>query len=212
VAKSKIHIKIIIADDHQLFRDGLKNSLKKFDDIEVIGEAGNGKVLLDMLTVLQPDIITLDINMPVMNGLEVLPIIKKRFPGIKVIVVSFYNEPSIIAKMMELGANCYLTPEGGGDMVYKAVIECMENGFFINNTIRKSLLSVYYPVNNTLSVNEKKILELLSRGYTEMGISEKVGLSRRTVSAIIDKLKKKSNTCTAGALIAYMKREKLIGQ
>ncbi|HEX6334134.1 MAG TPA: response regulator transcription factor, partial [Flavisolibacter sp.] len=102
-------IKVAIADDHALFRTGVKTSLSTRRDIQMIAEAENGMQLLNLLKHMKPDVVLLDIHMPIMDGYATLPEIKKLYPEIKVIMLSMNNDPSIITKMMEIGANSYLT-------------------------------------------------------------------------------------------------------
>src|SRR4051812_18732760 len=101
-------IKILITDDHMVFRTGVKTSLAQFRDIEVIGEAENGKQLLNLLRVLEPDVILLDIQMPVMDGIATLPEVKKISPNAKVVMLTMNDDIAMISKLMEIGANSYL--------------------------------------------------------------------------------------------------------
>src|SRR5437868_15336599 len=98
-------IKVTIADDHTLFRTGVKTSFQARKDIQMVAEAENGMQLLNLLRHIKPDVVLLDIQMPVMDGLTALPEIKKLYPDIKVIMLSFLNDHSVISKMMEIGAN-----------------------------------------------------------------------------------------------------------
>jgi DNA-binding NarL/FixJ family response regulator len=127
-------IKIIHADDHKLFRMGVKSTLSPCTDIEYLGEAENGKQLLDMLETLQPDIIILNIQMPVMHGLETLPVIKEKYPWIKVIMLSMHNDAKMVRKLIELGANAYLTKEAGSKDIIKAIYACKEKWFYLTQT------------------------------------------------------------------------------
>src|SRR5215212_9074744 len=101
-------IKVAIADDHTIFRTGIKTSLQARKDIQMVAEAENGMQLLNLLRHIQPDVILLDIQMPIMDGITALPEIKKLYPDIKVIMLSMINDHSMITRMMEVGANSYL--------------------------------------------------------------------------------------------------------
>ena len=114
-------IKVAIADDHALFRTGVKTTLQGRKDIQMVAEAENGMQLMNLLRHIQPDVVLLDIEMPIMDGLTTLPEIKKLYPGIKVIMLSFHNDHSVISKMMEIGANSYLAKESGAEMIYEAI-------------------------------------------------------------------------------------------
>src|ERR1700750_472706 len=134
-------IKVAIADDHALFRTGVKTSLSARKDIQMVAEAENGMQLLNLLKHIQPDVILLDIQMPIMDELTTLPEIKRLYPGIKVIMLSMHNDHSMISKMMEIGANSYLTKESGSEMIYEAVKAVYEQDFFFNDLTNKALLS-----------------------------------------------------------------------
>ena len=125
-------IKVAIADDHALFRTGVKTSLSSRKDIQMVAEAENGMQLLNLLRHIQPDVVLLDIQMPIMDGLATLPEIKKLYPGVKVIMLSMHNDHSVISKMMEIGANSYLTKESGSEMIYDAIRTVYEQDFFFN--------------------------------------------------------------------------------
>jgi len=127
--ESNTVIKVAIADDHTLFRTGVKTSLQARKDIQMVAEAENGMQLLNLLRHIKPDVVLLDIQMPVMDGLTALPEIKKLYPDIKVIMLSFLNDNSVISKMMEIGANSYITKESGADMIYEAIRGVYENAF-----------------------------------------------------------------------------------
>src|SRR5258708_2889597 len=98
-------IKVAIADDHALFRAGVKTALAVKKDVELIAEADNGMQLLNLLKHVEPDVILLDIQMPIMDGIQTLPEIRKVHPHVKVIILSMHNDHSMISKLMEIGAN-----------------------------------------------------------------------------------------------------------
>src|SRR5215203_706981 len=134
-------IKVAIADDHALFRAGVKTSLSMRKDVQMIAEAENGMQLLNLLKHIQPDVVLLDIQMPIMDGLAALPEIKKLYPNVKVIMLSMHNDHSMISRMMEIGANSYLTKESGAEKIYEAIKQVYENEFFFNDLTNKALLS-----------------------------------------------------------------------
>lgn len=196
-------IRVIITDDHSLYRNGLKKSLLKFSDIEVVGDAENGKQLLEMLAQQEADIVTLDLQMPVMDGLAALPIIRRNFPGIKVIIVCMHTDWSVIAKMMELGAHSYITVGEGPDQVYKAIIECCEKDFFITNIMKQALLNFYYDRSTefNLTNNETCIIQLLSENKAVQEIAGNLNLSPRTISAIISRMLVKTHTSSIEEMV-----------
>lgn len=207
-------IKIIVTDDHSLFRTGVINSLKKKPDIVVIAEAVHGKDLLEKLEYLQPDIILLNIMMPVMDGYTTLPILKKRFPGIKVIILSMHSDPSVICRMIELGANAYLTKEAGSEKIYETIFACHKDWFFINETIAEAFAKYLEerPANQPYRFTDKElaILKLIQQGKTFVDIGKTVDLSPRTVAAIVDKLKTRTGCKSTRSLLHFAINEKII--
>jgi DNA-binding NarL/FixJ family response regulator len=156
-------IKVVICDDHSLFREGIKAALKSNDEIVIIGEADNGMRLLQELKHVKPDIILLDINMPVMDGFAVLPKIKKLYPEIKVIVLSWNNDMTWVSSMMNLGANAYLTKDDESQNIVDAIKTCYTREFYMNeitekgikNTLQKAKIEDI-PVTKFEQVNKEK--------------------------------------------------------
>jgi DNA-binding NarL/FixJ family response regulator len=124
-------IKVAIADDHALFRTGVKTSLSIRKDIQMVAEAENGMQLLNLLKHIKPDVVLLDIQMPIMDGLTTLPEIKKLYPDVKVIMLSMHNDHSMITRMMEIGANSYLTKDSDSETIYQAIRTCYTEDFFL---------------------------------------------------------------------------------
>src|ERR1700681_868921 len=134
-------IKVIIADDHALFRAGVKTALSVKKDVELIAEADNGMQLLNLLKHMEPDVVLLDIQMPIMDGITTLPEIRKLYPHIKVIILSMHNDHSMISKLMEIGANSYLTKNSDSETIYNAIKTCYEQEFFFHELTNKALLT-----------------------------------------------------------------------
>jgi DNA-binding NarL/FixJ family response regulator len=210
--KNEGPIKVAIADDHALFRTGIKTALQVRKDIQMVAEAENGMQLLNLLKHIQPDVVLLDIQMPVMDGLTALPEIKRMYPGVKVIMLSFLNDHSVISKMMELGANSYITKESGADLIYAAIRGVYENEFYFNDITNKALLSglknkraaeAAAPPDVQLTEKEITILKLMCEEKSTKEIADMVDLSPRTVEAIRDKLKTKTGAKSMAGLILY---------
>jgi DNA-binding NarL/FixJ family response regulator len=132
-------IKVVICDDHAIFREGIKTALRTCEDIVVIGEAENGMRLLQELKHVTPDIILLDINMPVMDGFATLPQLKKLYPEIKVIVLSWNNDMTWVTSMMNLGANSYLTKDDESANIIEAIKTCYTREFYMNELTEKGI-------------------------------------------------------------------------
>lgn len=214
-------IKVAIADDHTLFRTGVKTSLGLRKDIQMVAEAENGMQLMNLLRHIQPDVILLDIQMPIMDGLTALPEIKKLYPDVKVIMLSFLNDHSVISKMMELGANSYITKESGADMIYEAIKGVYNNDFYFNDLTNKALLSGLrtkrtadnsMPLDVQLNEKEITILKLMCEEKSTKEIADMVDLSPRTVEAIRDKLKTKTGTKSMAGLVLYAVKAGIVEQ
>ena len=213
-------IKVAIADDHALFRTGVKTSLSSRKDIQMIAEAENGMQLMNLLKHIRPDVILLDIHMPIMDGYTTLPEIKKLYPEIKVIMLSMNNDASIITKMMEIGANSYLTKESDSETIYQAIKTCYEQEFYFNDLTNKALLNglrMKKPAEVAtpdvhLSEKEITILKLMCEEKSTKEIADMVDLSPRTVEAIRDKLKTKTGVKSMAGLVMYAVKAGIVEQ
>jgi len=205
-------IKVIIADDHVLFRAGVKSALSMHKDIRMMAEADNGMQLLTILKHIQPDVILLDIQMPIMDGITTLPEIKKLYPDIRVIMLTMHNDHSMISKLMELGANAYLTKNSDSEVIHEAVKTVFEQEFFFNQLTNKALIDglrvkrqaeAAMPVDAKLTDKEISILRMICEERSTKEIADLVELSPRTVEAIRDKLKVKTGAKSLAGLVMY---------
>jgi DNA-binding NarL/FixJ family response regulator len=213
-------IRVIIADDHVLYRAGVKNALSSKKNIKVIAEADNGSHLLNLLKGIQPDVILLDIQMPIMDGIATLPEIKKLYPNIRVIMLTMMDDQSMITKLMELGANSYLTKTSDSEIINEAIKTCYEQEFYSNSLTNKALLNnLRHKAPNsiklqqedaTLSDKEITVLRLMCEEKSTREIAEAVDLSPRTIEAIRDKLKTKTGAKSTAGLIMFAVKNKLL--
>jgi DNA-binding NarL/FixJ family response regulator len=216
-------IRVIIADDHVLYRAGVKTALSAKKDISVIAEADNGMHLLNMLRSVECDVILLDIQMPVMDGIATLPEVKKINPNIKVIMLTMVDDHSMITKLMELGANSYLTKTSDSEIIYEAIRTCYDQEYYFNSLTNKALLSNLKQRNfpgpqklmqQEAQLNDKEttILRLMCEEKSTKEIADIVDLSPRTVEAIRDKLKVKTGAKSTAGLIMYAVKNKIIDE
>lgn len=213
-------IKVAIADDHHLFRTGVRTSLSSRKDIQMVAEAENGMQLLNLLKHIKPDVILLDIQMPIMDGYATLPEIKKLYPEIKVIMLSMINDHSMITRMMEIGANSYLTKESDSETIYNAIRTCYEDEFFFNDLTNKALLNGLRskkepepePHEVNLTDKERTILRLMCEEKSTKEIADMVDISPRTVEAIRDKLKSKTGAKSMAGLVMYAVKAGIVEQ
>lgn len=213
-------IKVAIADDHALFRAGVKTALSSKKDIELIAEADNGMQLLHLLRHIEPDVILLDIQMPIMDGIQTLPEIRKLRPEAKVIILSMHNDHSMISKLMEIGANSYLTKNSDSETIYQAIRTCHDQEFFFNELTNKALLTGLRTKRSDgihhqeadLSEKEMRVLKLMCEEKTTKEIADIVEISPRTVEAIRDKLKTKTGAKSMAGLVMYAVKNGIIEQ
>jgi DNA-binding NarL/FixJ family response regulator len=213
-------IKVIIADDHALFRSGVKTALSVKKDVDLIAEADNGMQLLNLLKHMEPDVILLDIQMPIMDGIATLPEIRKMYPHVKVIILSMHNDHSMISKLMEIGANSYLTKNTDSENIYNAIKTCYEQEFYFNELTNKALLTGLrtkriepsLPLEANLTEKEVTILKMMCEEKTTKEIADIVEISPRTVEAIRDKLKTKTGAKSMAGLVMYAVKNGIIQQ
>jgi DNA-binding NarL/FixJ family response regulator len=222
-SSNKEPIKVLIADDHVLYRAGVKTALSTKKDIKIIAEADNGMHLINMLKMIQPDVILLDIQMPVMDGIGALPEIKKNWPHIKVIMLTMMDDHSMITKLMELGANSYLSKTSDSEIIYEAIKTCYEQEYYFNTLTNKALLT-NLKIKNTITpqkvvqmeanLNDKDILilKLMCEEKSTKEIADIVDLSPRTVEAIRDKLKVKTGAKSTAGLIMYAVKHNILDE
>lgn len=167
-------IKVLICDDHTLYREGVKAYLSQKKDIFIVGEAVDGLDLLNKINYIKPDVILLDINMPRMDGMAVLPILKsnENYKDIKVIILSMHNQMSMISKMMGIGANSYLTKSSDSEVIYEAIKSCYEKDYYFNDLTNKSLLSMVKK-NPTIFMQDEEYIETEHRRKLKIQEKEK---------------------------------------
>ena len=204
-------IRIILADDHNLLREGIKNLLKSEPNIEVIAEAENGRETLNLVEIHQPDIILMDIGMPELNGIEATIKIKEQVPETKIIALSMYSDRQYILKMFKAGASGYLLKDCAIEDLTKAIGTVMRNNIFlspkisgivINDFINKSLVDEEIS-GSELSVREKEVLQLIAEGKSTKQIAERLYISIKTVESHRKHIMVKLNLHTIPELTKY---------
>ncbi len=188
-------------------------------DIKMIAEADNGMQLLSVLKHVRPDVILLDIQMPIMDGINTLPEIKNLYPDIKVIMLTMHNDHSMISKLMELGANSYLTKNSDSEIIYQAIKTVHEQEYYFNQLTNKALIDglrvkrqaeAALPTDAKLTDKEVSILRMICEEKSTKEIADLVDLSPRTVEAIRDKLKVKTGAKSLAGLVMYAVKSGII--
>jgi DNA-binding NarL/FixJ family response regulator len=200
-------IRVILAEDHDILREGLKSLFRDDEDIKIVAEAANGKILLDLLETTPADVVLMDINMPVMNGLEATRQIIRNFRKVKVLVLSMMDHPGYLKQMMEAGAEGYLLKNASKEELVKAIHSVFRGQTYISPEISVKAAEMAEkdqgkaPVR--LTKRELQVLELLAEGLTNKEIAEKIFLSKRTVETHRKNLIDKTNSKNSSALIRY---------
>jgi len=202
-------VSIIIADDHQMFIDGLKVLLLQEPAISVIGAALNGRDLLNLLEKQTPDIILMDINMPVLDGIETTKIIKKKYPTVKVLMLTMYSTKQYITSMIAVGANGYILKNTGKEELMKA-IEVLQSGntYYSQEVTTRVMESfrkkdLHAEANPELTQREKEVLLLLAEEFTASEIGDKLNISHYTVDAHRKNMLSKFNVRTTVGLVKF---------
>jgi two-component system nitrate/nitrite response regulator NarL len=190
-------ITIMHACQWDLFRKGVKLALEKRSEIEFIGDAKNGKDLMDLLDQRRPDVVILDISMPIMDGIQTLSLIKHRFPSVKVIMLTMHNDPEMILRTLENGANGYLTADTESEDIYNAILSSFGPGIYFSKSARQSL----NPSFESLKAKEVKLIRSLANNVSEEKIAQELDLSVRTIRVIIDRLLKAARVSTVEELV-----------
>lgn len=216
---SEQQIKVAFADDHKIFRDGIKMALTDKPYIKILWEAEDGKDLMHKMKLKLPDVLLMDIRMPQIDGINAIPLLKKEYSEIKIIILTMYDDQEMIQKVMEAGANSYLTKTSDPEEIYQAILTVMNEEFYFNDLVNQAVLlklqhkkkvRQFFPVPIKFSEKELKILKLLSEDKTTEEISQEVFLSPRTVETIRQNMKSKVGAKTIAGLIMYGMRNKLI--
>ena len=167
----------------------------------------------------QPDVLLMDIRMPELDGINAISLIRKEFDDIKIIVLTMYDEQEMITKMMEMGANAYLTKTTDAEEIYQAILTCMNDDFYFNDLVNKAVLlklqhkrtvRQFFPNPVKFSDKELRILRCIAEDKTTEEISKEVFLSPRTIETIRQNMKQKVGAKTIAGLVMYAMRNKLL--
>ena len=214
-------IKIILADDELLFRKGISFLLQREENIEIIFEVSNGSELLSFLkeSTIHPDIIMMDLKMPLLNGVEATKIINSDFPKIKIIALTSYDSKSFIANMINIGAASYLIKNSTPTEMIETINEVSEKGFHYNDNvlqvIHDGILASNTKTKSTfdedyLTNREKEVLQLICMQLSTIDIAEKLFISNRTVDGHRNNLLLKTESKNVAGLVVYAIQNKII--
>lgn len=201
-------IRIIIADDHPMVREGLKVSLESEEGLSVIADVNNGQEALDAAAELKPDVVMLDISMPLMNGMEACIEFKKRFPEVRILIITMHDDREYILKVVQAGAAGYVLKDVAAEELILAVQTVHQGGTYFSSSVAKTLFSDFSQARTSqsddiLSPREEDVLVLLAEGMGNKEIARELDISVRTVEAHRLKIKQKLGISTSAGLIRY---------
>jgi len=210
-------IRIILADDHKIMREGLRALLAKHPDVEVVAEAGDGRGVVELSRELNPDVVVIDIAMPDLNGIDATRQIVKQSPGVKVIALSMHSDRKFVKEMLSAGASGYLLKDAAFEELDTALHTVMNNQTYLSPKITDTVVKdyvgstkpkgpLYSPV---LSAREREVLQLIAEGQTTRDIAAKLYLSVKTVETHRKQIMDKLGLDSVAELTKYAVREGL---
>lgn len=185
-------IRILLADDHTIVRQGMASLLEQQADIQVVGEANNGNVAVKLAVELKPDLVLLDIAMPLLNGIEASKRIRKELPDCKILILSMYSHEHYIHNLLETGMSGYLLKDSSGVEIIEAIRAAMNNELVMSPSISKKIeASLLSPYKNSskeerykkLSNREREVFQLIAEGFAAKKIAEMLFISISTVKS-----------------------------
>jgi DNA-binding NarL/FixJ family response regulator len=210
-------IKVLIADDHQIMREGLRSLLEKEIDIQVLGEAEDGRMIQRMARELRPDVIIMDVAMPDLNGIEATRQIVAELPGVKIIALSMHDDRRFVLNMLKAGASGYMLKDCAFKDLAKAIRVVMSDKTFLSHEVAdivvKDYLSTTQPIESSafclLSPREREVLQLIAEGKTSALIGESLHISIKTVETHRQQIMVKLKIKSIAELTKYAIREGL---
>jgi two-component system nitrate/nitrite response regulator NarL len=207
-------IRVLLVDDHPLVRDGISSRLQEEPHIEVVGQAGNGREAIAQAHELCPDVVLLDITMPIMDGLEATRRFKAELPEVRVLILSMHDDQEYIVKLMHDGANGYVLKDVSSDELIKAIEAVHQGSTYFSAGASQSLFNNFHgrpgghePV---LTRREETVLRLIADGQCNKEIARSLNISVRTVETHRQNIKGKLDIHTAAGLARYAIEHKLV--
>jgi DNA-binding NarL/FixJ family response regulator len=206
--------KIFIVEDHEIFREGLKRVIAEMPDAELVGEAENGEIFLKMLKKVTPDIVLMDIHMPVMDGLEATDRALRDYPSLKILVISMFGEEEYVYSMVEKGVYGFILKTSSVREIERAINRVADGQQFYSEEIMglivKKVRSVDAVEKISITGKEMEVLRMLCKGASNNEIADKLFLSIRTVEGYRNKLLQKTGSANVINLVIYALRNKLV--
>jgi len=212
-------IKLLVADDHKIFRQGIKKLLEEEPDLQVVGEAADGREAVKKATELKPDMVLMDIAMAKLNGLEATRQIKKSLPRTKVVMLTMHKNEEYVLQSFQAGASGYILKEGAVEELVSAIRSIHQDKSFLSPAISKTLIDAYLRKMETgkietpfdlLTDREREVLQLIAEGYTNREVAKALFISVKTVEAHRAHIMQKLNIHEVAKLVKYAIQKGLV--
>jgi two-component system response regulator NreC len=211
-------IRILLADDHTILRSGIRSLLEDEPGLSVVGEAEDGRTAVAMACQLRPDVVIMDIAMPLLNGLEATRQIKTQCPGVRVLILSMHDNEEYIRQVLEAGAMGYILKDAAARELISAIRSVYRGEAVLSPAVTRLVIEDYLRWGGTrpqeetdsLSPREREVLQLIAEGYTNKQIAEILSISIKTVQAHRNSLMQKLDLHDRGELIKYAIQKKII--
>lgn len=214
-------INIGIADDHQLFREGLAMIISQRHNFRLVIEASNGRELMDAIDDMTepPDVVLLDLKMPVLDGMETTKVLKQEFPSVKILILTMLDQDDYIIHLLDLGANGYLLKNASATEVQQAIATVVSKDFYFSDRVSKAMLTGLQKKHKRptalnphaqITAREQEVLEHLAREHTTSEIAERLYVSDRTVETHRKNLMEKLGARNVAGLVYRAMREGLL--
>lgn len=209
-------IRLLIGDDHQMMREGLKSLIAKETGMTVVGEAENGEALVELARKTSPHVVVVDVTMPDLNGIEATRKIIKENPGIKVVGLSGHPDRHFVREMLKAGASAYILKQTAYEELLRAIREVMAGRTYLSPEVTQGLVDSYVrstprkgenPAFATLTNREREVLQLMAEGQSSKEIASKLGVSVKTVETHRRNIMEKLNLHSVAELTKYAIRE-----
>jgi DNA-binding NarL/FixJ family response regulator len=200
-------IRVLLADDHTIIRDGLKALLQSNPDIQVVGAVGNGREAMHRVAELAPDIVIMDVSMPDLNGIEAARLIRDKHPAVRVVMLSMHSDAEHVYRALEAGAAGYLLKESAGEEVIAAVRAAQLGRTYLSRSLetleRRSAPRADRSPLDSLSTRERQVLQLVVEGRSSAAIAAMIHLSPKSVDTYRSRLMKKLGVSDVTGLVKF---------
>lgn len=206
-------INLLLVDDHPLVRDGIRARLETEAGIHVLGEAQNGQEALTFVETQRPDVVLMDVSMPVMNGLDATKLFKVRYPEVRVLILSMHDSREYIMQLIQTGASGYILKDVSSGELIKAIETVFQGGTYFSAGASQSLFHTQetFSGHTPLTPREKAVLKYLAEGHSNKAIARELDISVRTVETHRQNIKQKLDIHTAAGLARYAIERGIIG-